>query len=79
MLDEIWQHGAVSAPSVQCFLSTNAIKGGRGGAILWHFNVAWEISGFKLTAKFPAQNSGLSANLSYTTSIYSTHCGLWRG
>ena len=48
----------------------------RGGGVLWHFNFAWEISRFKLTAKFPTRNSGFSANFSHTSS---THCGLWRG
>ena len=47
-----------------------------GGGISWHFNFAWEISRFKLTAKFPARNSGFSAKFSYTTSTHSTHCGL---
>ena len=48
----------------------------RGGGVSWHFNFAWEISRFKLTAKFPTRNSGFSANFSYTGS---THCGLRRG
>ena len=50
-----------------------------GGGVSWHLNFAWEISRFKLTAKFPTRNSGFSANFSYTTSTHSTHCGLWRG
>ena len=38
-------------------------------------NFAWEISCFKLTAKFPTRNSGFSANIWH---ISVTHCGLWR-
>ena len=37
-----------------------------GGGISWHFTFAWEISRFKLTAKFPMRNSGSSANFSHT-------------
>ena len=47
----------------------------RGGGGSWHCNFAWEISRFKLTAKFPTRNSGFSANFSH---IGGTHCGLWR-
>ena len=50
-------------------------KGG-GGGFSWHFNFAWEISRFKLTAKFPTGDSGFSANFSHTSS---THWGLWQG
>ena len=49
---------------------------GGGGDISWHFNFAWEISRFKLTAKFSTQNPGFSAKFSHTSS---TRCGLWRG
>ena len=47
-----------------------------GGGVSWHFIFAWEISRFKLTAKFPTRNSVFSANFSHTSS---THCGVWRG
>ena len=46
---------------------------GRGAGVSWHFNFAWEISRFKLTAKFPTRNSGVLRDTS------SAHCGLWRG
>ena len=49
------------------------ITGGRGS---WHFNFAWGILRFKLTATFPTQSSGFSTNFSHT---HGTHCGLWRG
>ena len=47
----------------------------RGWGVSWHFNFVREISRFKLTAEFPARNSGFSANFSHTSG---THCGLWR-
>ena len=46
-----------------------------GGEFSWHFNFAWEIWRFKLTAKFPTRNSGFSVNFLHTSG---THCGLWR-
>ena len=55
--------------------SDNKARGG-GGGISWHLNCTWEISRFKLTAKFPTRNSGSSANLSHTSG---TRCGLWQG
>ena len=33
------------------------------GGMSWHFNFAWEISRFKLTAKFPTRNSGFSITI----------------
>ena len=47
----------------------------RGGGFSWQFDFAWELSRFKLTAKFPTRNSGFSANFWHSSG---THCGLWR-
>ena len=44
-----------------------------GGEFSWHFNFAWEISRFKLTAKFPTRNSAFSANFSHTSSAHCIH------
>ena len=44
--------------TVRCARAVRKVQGGG----LWHFNLAWEISRFKLTAKFPTRNSGFSAN-----------------
>ena len=42
-----------------------------GGGVSQHFNFAWEISRFNLTAKFPMRNSGCSVIFSHTSSTYS--------
>ena len=41
-----------------------------GGNFRGTSNFAWEISRFKLTAKFPTRNSGFSANFSHTGSTH---------
>ena len=54
----------------------SGLRGTGGGGFRGSFNFVWEISRFKLTAKFPTRKLRFSANFSHTSS---THRGLWSG